>query len=537
MESPTSNETTRATGQRPPDEGLPNYITWRSPGWWLALILAAFSGLAAGLAFAPADLPALAWVALSPALLLILRAHRPRRAFAIGFVAGFAYYLYTCIYFRALGDMVWILSSAILALYWGLFAFLAWWYSPERGRWWGLLLLPFLYTGIERIKELGFLGYPLASLGYSQDGTLAPWAAIGGIYLCSALLIAANLLLASLVMARSSCQWGKATLASAGLLAILLFSAPLGDLGKPTPSRTDLLREFVRVAVVQSNPTMHEVAGVRMYGDPKESWEELRPMLEEALASEADVILLPETASPRLAKVETAPELLWTAEHARAAKKWVIWGISVRESDGIHNSLLVYSPEGKLAGRYSKHRLVSFGEYLPWRDQLEWLWKLYPVREFDYAAGPEPAPLDFAGTKGGMLVCFEAIFPEYALSLAHQGAQVLLVVTNDGWTPYTGLAEQNLQASLFRSYETGLPVARAALTGISAIVAPELGLLEKAPYGQRLALEASVPLGAAPTPYLKGGWLIAPVSAWLVVVCLLLAWGEALLQTPPEASR
>jgi len=175
-----------------------------------------------------------------------------------------------------------------------------------------------------------------------------------------------------------------------------------------------------------------------------------------------------------------------------------------REGHLLHfNSAQLLRPDGSLE-HYDKRRLLPFSETHP----LGGL-RLAPRGDLDqgeYAAGEAPGLFEVAGTRVGVLICLEALYPELAREAAVGGARLLVNLSNDGWYRGRGGAEQHLAQVVFRAIETRLPVARATTTGISALVAPDGGIAARLDAGERGVLRAAVRLGAGgASPYLRWG--------------------------------
>ncbi len=134
----------------------------------------------------------------------------------------------------------------------------------------------------------------------------------------------------------------------------------------------------------------------------------------------------------------------------------------------IWNSMFVVDSTGAVVGSYDKAHLVPFGEYVPLR---KWL----PIDKIaagavDYSPGPGPQTLRVAGLPlFSPLICYEAIFPGAVVN-SHDRPQWLLNLTNDAWYGHTAGPHQHLVMARMRAIEEGLPVVRAANTGISAVM-------------------------------------------------------------------
>src|SRR5262244_972102 len=179
--------------------------------------LAAVSGVLLALAFPKGDVSLLAWIAFVP-LLWIIREQTPKRAFISGWISGLGFYLCTVYWVVhtigfysnippvvAVGPL--LLMCTILAAYTGAFAAGLCFHQRSRG---SLVLLgPLLWVGLEWLRSFFFIGFPWASLGYSQHHflNLIQCAEVTGVYGISAVVMFVNLVLASVVRNCHPRQW------------------------------------------------------------------------------------------------------------------------------------------------------------------------------------------------------------------------------------------------------------------------------------------------------------------------------------------
>ncbi|TDX63117.1 apolipoprotein N-acyltransferase [Methylosinus sp. sav-2] len=176
-----------------------------------------------------------------------------------------------------------------------------------------------------------------------------------------------------------------------------------------------------------------------------------------------------------------------------------------RREDGkrhtkIFNSILAVQG-GRIVAAYDKTHLVPFGEYLPLSKLLAPLGvsQLVPGT-WDEGTGPRrlAAPgLPLAAP----LVCYEAIFPGETVEPAGERPQWLLNVTNDGWFGMTSGPYQHFAQARLRSIEEGLPLARVANTGVSAVVDPYGRILHRLPLGVEGVIDARLPRATDAPPF------------------------------------
>ena len=168
------------------------------------------------------------------------------------------------------------------------------------------------------------------------------------------------------------------------------------------------------------------------------------------------------------------------------------------------NSLFALTGGGIVAGVYDKHHLVPFGEYQP--DWLPLPIQLVPGGGF--APGPGPRTLTLPGLPPiGPLICYEAIFPGEIVQPGHRPS-LLVNVTNDAWFGDSSGPRQHLVAARLRAVEEGLPLLRAANTGISAVFGPRGRLVARLGLDRAGTVIAPVPGKLPATLFARGGlWI------------------------------
>jgi apolipoprotein N-acyltransferase len=143
----------------------------------------------------------------------------------------------------------------------------------------------------------------------------------------------------------------------------------------------------------------------------------------------------------------------------------------------------------------------------------------------DFASGPGPTTLHVPGLPPfSPLICYEVIFPGNVTARGARPA-FLLNVTNDAWFGRSPGPYQHLVAARFRAVEEGLPLARAANNGISALIDPHGRYLGTLGLDEAAALDAPLPLPLAPTLFSQWGELTSLVLCGLMLLAAFLAWG------------
>lgn len=183
----------------------------------------------------------------------------------------------------------------------------------------------------------------------------------------------------------------------------------------------------------------------------------------------------------------------------------------------LYNSLYVVDRNGRTRARYDKFHLVPFGEYVPLEAWIP-LPKLTAGRT-GFTAGPGPRTLDVPGApRVSPLICYEAIFPGNVTAPGPRPGW-LLNVTNDAWFGVSSGPYQHLASARLRAVEEGLPLVRAANTGISAVVDPHGRTRARLGLQARDVVDAGLPRALPPTVYARLG--DAGVAAMLGVLALV----------------
>ncbi|MBY0336228.1 MAG: apolipoprotein N-acyltransferase, partial [Acetobacteraceae bacterium] len=195
-----------------------------------------------------------------------------------------------------------------------------------------------------------------------------------------------------------------------------------------------------------------------------------------------------------------------------------------RDGAGPRNGLLALDSHGGVVAAYDKIRLVPFGEFLPLRAWLPRGMRKMTAGDTDFVPGAPRAAFAAPGLRPlWPLICYEAAFPEAPAALAGEprAAAWLLTVTNDAWFGLSWGPHQHFLAARLRAVELGLPLARAANGGISAVVDARGRVRDALPLGARGVLDAPLPGALPATPYARlGEWPFALTVAALLAGAL-----------------
>jgi len=184
-----------------------------------------------------------------------------------------------------------------------------------------------------------------------------------------------------------------------------------------------------------------------------------------------------------------------------------------------YNSIYVIDHDGSVLSVYDKLHLVPFGEYLPFQDWMEKLGFVQLTKvQGGFIAGVRRRPLAVPNAPSALpLICYEAIFPGNVAAREERPGWIVNL-TNDGWFGISTGPYQHLQQARLRAIEEGLPVVRAANTGISAVVDPLGRIAARLGLGIEGVLDSSLPSAIAPPIYARNGDIPAAI---IVAVALI----------------
>ncbi|WP_374653343.1 apolipoprotein N-acyltransferase [Dongia sp.] len=183
----------------------------------------------------------------------------------------------------------------------------------------------------------------------------------------------------------------------------------------------------------------------------------------------------------------------------------------------IWNSLVVLGPDGEIRGTADKAHLVPLGEYVPMRSLFPFISKLTPG-SMDFSAAPGPTTLAVPGAPDiGPSICYEIIFPGAIVDEAHRPGW-LVNVTNDGWFGNSAGPHQHFASARYRAVEEGIPLIRAANTGISGVVDAYGRIETQSRLGDIAVIDADLPRALPVTIFAEYG---IAVPGLLVLVALI----------------
>jgi apolipoprotein N-acyltransferase len=479
---------------------------------WRRLLFAFFLGAVSATGFAPLEFFPALLLAYTGLVLLLDGAdagHKPvRRAAAIGWAFCFGQFLigWHWIGYAFLVDPsnhLWQMPFALvgltagLALYGALAGGLAMYFWQEGSA--RVLVFAVMFAVAEWLRGHLFTGFPwnLSAYGWGASLAILQSASLMGSYGLSFLTILLGASLAELFDRRLGMP----------ILLVLVF-AGLGIFGVYRIANTPI-RDIpgVKLRLVQPDIPQREkhVRGLML-----RNWERLLNL--SARPGKPTIIVWPEAAAP-LPVARYAGMLdeigLFTA-HGQA----MIVG-SERVADGPdglvgYNSLYLFGPHGALPEVYDKFHLVPFGEYVPFAKVLNSIGiTQLAVNEGLSAGDHPPRVLQIADAPPVTpLICYEVIFPHEVTDPAGPRPGWFVNITDDSWFgPWAG-PHQHFLIARVRAIEEGLPIARDANTGISAVIDPVGRVRAELALDQLGVVDSPLPVALPPTPYARFGDLV-----------------------------
>ena len=427
-------------------------------------------------AFPDFELWPLAWVALVPLMLAVRTTARPARAFFLGLLCGTVFFYGSCywltysmIHFGGIPAPIayalLIPGAIVMGLFPALFA-LVLAFVVRRFASLAFICAPVIWVGTEWLR-LQTTGQLWNALGYSQayQPALIQAARWGGVYATSLIVVAVNAAVVLLVLR-------KKPNVIAGLVLTIVFALiiVLGFATRPEAESFSDPKADIGVVAVQPNVPM----------DLEKPLDQMRMLTDEHFStSEAALGTLPAD-KPRLVIWPESPMNFTYGTDTQLQERLAAFARSHHVSlifnsqeaapnEGLYNSALLVNEEGRLIAQYDKIRLLPFGEYDP-------LPRWFPGAGLitaivgDFTPGTNYRQMEIGPVRAGVFICIESAYPNIARRYAHDGSNVLINISNDGYLGPTAVMRQHLANTVFRAVENGRPLLRVTNTGITAAI-------------------------------------------------------------------
>ena len=495
-------------------------------------------------------------MALVPLMLMAARSSAWRCA-GWSLAAGYALFVALLYWLRYVAPEGWLTLALYCALYWPAAALLLRW-TKRRGLPFALTA-PLIFTSLDFTRGSLFTGFPFFFLGHAQYRflPLIQIADITGVYGITFLIALVNGCVADrvLVALRPNDDPGRRQRVvisfgtAAALLAVTLgYGVARLRALRPEPGP--------KVALVQGN-IRQDLKDTPTLETGLDVLKRHVALTQKAAAGRPALVIWPETifpapmnqaldleliawlvARPKPAAQEYGRFLAQCREQlllvARDAGAPMLIGTpteTVREPMRRCNSAYLISPQGEITGRYDKIHLVAFGEYTPLAATFPFLKALRPeimgpdltpgnlheLFDLPRSAGYPARDADKivrATMKFGVTICYEDAEAGLFRQFVRQGAAFMVNITNDGWFRDSVELDEHLAVCAFRAVENRVPIARCANTGISALIAPDGRITERAPRLSEATLTGALSMTPLKAFYTRHG----DVFAWLCVV-------------------
>lgn len=428
----------------------------------------------------------LAWISLIPLLRAVQQAQSQKQALSCGTTAGLIFFGISMFWLTHVTFFGWVFVAFLETAFLMLFTRLV--YETRKMKHWfsRLLWTSLAWTVTEWLRaEAPVFGFGWNLLAYSQAGDLLnlQTANFFGAYGLGFLMVWVNGALSQMLRDQ------RRLLAMNFWPAFLKRRAPFYELRQPFLNALLLMMIVIgirshgayhlnkseeadhslRIAVIQGN-IPQDIKWDRAARD--EIVDTHIKLTQMAKPDRPELVVWPESSFPGYFNRDRLAARILNAARG-VGVPFLIGSPHNGNDDEAFNSAYLVDAGGMIAGRYDKQFLVPFGEYVPVKFIFGWLEPLaYSLGVSNFSAGKEARV--FQWRKGEMpfsaLICFEDTFPLLARTFVQRGAEFLAVLTNDAWFKDSSAPYQHLQASIFRAVENGVPVVRAANTGISGFI-------------------------------------------------------------------
>jgi apolipoprotein N-acyltransferase len=521
---------TRRRPARPLDEFDPT-------PWPLALLSGLSGGVCALLAFPPHDL----WMLLPVSIALLCAGLLVRSvwlAMLVSLLWGLALFVPLTEWASTYaGSMPWIALGVVEALYMVIFGLLARTVMVRRGLCPSTaVVVAALWVGVETLRGTApWGGLPWGAGAFALADSpllhLSPWIGLAGLAFVVALL--GQLLLFGALALLGRRRRGLTGFSGVWPFAIAV-AAVLATVVVPSPmNRAPVDRPTMTVAAIQGSMGEIDPVSFTMPDDVfANHLETTREVIDRTTenGTELDLVVWPEDSTgwdPRQ-DPELAFQLSAAAQDADAP---ILVGTQVRvgETERLNQSVLI-TPEGTSPYAYSKRHPVPFGEYIPMRDLFRQVTDKVDLVSLDMIAGEEVGVMDLAALdqgedRVGILICFEIAYDSLVHDVVDEGAEVIVVQSNNALFGESDEAIQQLSQAKVMAVMSGRSVVHISTVGHSAIFSPTGRRIDFVDHWEQGALLADVPLRTGITPAVAAGpWIAVGISA-LGVLGVLAALG------------
>ncbi len=478
--------------------------------------------------FPPLDLGWLAFVAPAPLLWACRRVETLPAALSLGAITGAVFFGSMLFWISTLGLVAWIPLTLLLTAFMAAFAAVVWAFRLLTvGRWWVVTVAAWGVMEFVRARfPLG--GFPWGSLGFAaggQPGFLGSvqWIGVSGWGLL-AVAVAAGIAL----VVEDTDHWRL--LVDPLVVVFLLMLA--GGLFPPSADGS-----VMRVAIVQGNSPC---PGTHCPDENRLIYESHLALTRSLEPGTVDLVVWPENSmgTPYEPTGNREVEVAIMTEARRLGAAFLVGATRIGDDDTFHNTNIFYGPNGARLGEYEKRHPVPFGEYVPLRGLFGFIPQLEQVPR-DMVRGDTQVVFTTEQGIVGSLISFEGAFPYYLRDAANEGAQMMVVATNESSFGDGPASDQLIGMVRVSAAAIGQDLAHAAITGKSTFIEADGSVGEKSPLFEATVLAGEVrQRTAGPTVYARfGDWLVILVVAAAAIAVVLPGGRRADRTAPGLAGR
>lgn len=472
---------------------------------------AALSGVLLFLSFPPRPL----WWLAFPAFALLgwtLRGRRLRPAFGLGYLAGLGFLLPLLVWTgEEVGPVPWLALVAAEALFVALACMGT--AAVSRLPAWPLWGAAVWIAGEAARARVPFGGFPWGKIAFGQaDGFFLPLAALGGTPVLGFAVVLCGFGLYETARHAFAVRRGTPPRRPAAAAALLALVVPLAAALVSRPLVDDSAEDgTATVAAVQGNvPRLgldFNAQRRAVLDNHARRTEQLAEDVEAGREPRPDFVLWPENSSD-LDPYRNADARLIIDEAVKAiGVPTVVGAVVTPETGRLRNTLIEWDPDRGPVDTYDKRHVQPFGEYIPMRSFVRIFNSDVDRVRRDFGPGHEVGVFDLAGTRVGLVTCFEAAFDDAARDTVTHGAQLISVPSNNATFGRSEMTYQQLAMSRVRAVEHSRSVVVPVTSGVSAVIMPDGEIVRETKMFTPDALVAEVPLRSSLTPATRMGSL------------------------------
>ena len=489
------------------------------------ILLSAFSAILLFLSFM--DLGFFIWFALLP-FLFVIKGSSLKMTVLYSFICGLGFFMGMTYWLLELHiNYTWPIVVAILSIYFIVFGIAAYYIINKiQNAYLRIFMIPAVWILIEFARSQTFMAFTIGILGYSQHNFLPLMhiTRFTGIYGVSFIILLFNMALFETIIYFNQNRRFKLKFLVIAFSILIVFVAYGFNSVNQTLDRVVREKGYTRVNIASVQPRI-------LFGDKySEKGLEVIPerySTDSYFKPGTDLVIFPE--SVLWGNIDENPVF---SEWATGTMEKEDFNLLIGQytHDGNkevwHNSVLLYDRQMNVLGKYDEVHPVPFSQYMPYPDILGFL-RFLDFSIVNLEPGEDTSPI-LLPDKGylGFNICYESTLPYIARQFRNNGAEAIIVVSDDSSLGESIAPWHHLIFSKVRAIENGSYVVHSSVTGFSAIISPDGDIKEKADLMQKDVMYSEIYLIKNKTFYAKYGDLLLYVYLLLTAIsaAAYLAW-------------